>query len=222
MPQTISTTVYSFDELSDEAKETAIQNERTSRENHWYFPWQDEYQDTLTAFCERFGIQVKERERCDGTVDIKNGCYPDINGNADAWTQRRYDISGESVRGLRLRTFILNNFDDVLYERKKQWVKGYVPHYANKHRISRVFTQETCCPFTKFWADDAMLQPMRDFIANPTSKRPTYDLNELMDDCVSAWNRAWEDECRYYFSDECITDDICANEYQFTEDGERV
>ena len=216
MPQTISTTVYTFDELSDEAKEVAIQNERTSRANHWYFPWQDEYQDTLTAFCERFGITVEDSGRYDGTVDIKCGCYPDINGNADFWTREQYDISGESVRGLRLRTFILNNFSDVLYERKKQYVSGY----GSKHRISRVFTTETCCPFTGFWADDAMLQPMRDFITNPTSKRPTYDLNDLMDDCVAAWNRAWVADCNWYLSDTCIVDDIRANEHQFTEDGE--
>lgn len=216
MPQTISTTVYTFDELSDEAKEVAIQNERTSRNNHWYFPWQDEYQDTLSAFCKRFGITVEDGGRYDGTVDIKNGCYPDINGNADAWTCEKYDITGESVRGLRLRTFILNNFDDVLYERKRQYVNGY----GSKHRISRVFTRETGCPFTGFCADDAMLQPMRDFIADPTSKRPTYDLNELMDDCVSAWNRAWVADCNWYLSDTCIVDDIRANEHQFTEDGE--
>lgn len=219
MPKTISTTVYSFDELSDKAKEVAIENERTSRANHWYFPWQDEFQATLTAFCKRFGIKhVEDSGRFDGTVEIKYGCYPDIDGNADAWTQRHYDISGESVRGLRLRTFILNNFSDVLYERKKQYVNGY----NSKNRVSRVFMTETCCPFTGFCADDAMLQPMRDFIANPTSKRLTYDLNDLMDDCVSAWNRAWLAECKWYFSDECITDDIRANEHQFTEDGERA
>lgn len=219
MPQTICTTVYSFDELSDEAKELAIQNERTSRENHWYLPWRNEYQDTLTAFCKRFGITVEDNGRhYYGTVDIQHGCYPKVSGNADAWTQRHYDISGESVRGLRLRTFILNNFDDVLYERKKQYVNGY----GSKHRISRVFKTETCYPFTGFCADDDMLQPMWDFIANPTSKPPTYDLNDLMDDCVSAWNRAWLAECKWYFSDECITEDIRDNEYQFTEDGERV
>lgn len=216
MPQTICTTVYSFDELSEEAKQKAIENERTSRYNHWYFPWQDEYQDTLSAFCERFGIKVEDSGRCDGTVYIKNGCYPDINANADFWTREKYDISGESVRGLRLRTFILNNFSDVLYERKKQYVNGY----GSKHRVSRVFTTETCCPFTGFCADDDILQPMREFIANPTSKRPTYDLNDLMSDCVSAWNSAWEDNYKYYFSDECITEDIRNNEFQFTEDGE--
>lgn len=220
MPQTISTTVYSFDELSDEAKEKAIENERHGRSYFNDIPWASEYADTLSAFCDRFGIQVKDSGRYDGTVEIKNGCYPDINGNADAWTQRHYDISGESVRGLRLRTFILNNFSDVLYELKKQYVRGYVPHYANKHRISHVFTTETCCPFTGFCADDDMLQPMWDFIANPTSKPPTYDLNDLMDDCVSAWNRAWEDECKYYFSDECIIEYLRESDYQFTEDGE--
>lgn len=218
MPQTICTTVYSFDELSDEAKQVAIQNERDSRSNHWYFPWQNEYQDTLSAFCERFGITVEDNGYSYGTVDVKHGCYPKVSGNADTWTQRRYDITGENVQGLRLRTYIINNYGDVLFERRKKYTKGY----GSKHRISRVFTTETSCPFTGFCADDDILQPMRDFVNNPTSKRPTYDLHDLMDDCVSAWNRAWMADCAYYLSDECITDDICANEYQFTENGEMV
>lgn len=219
MPQTISITVYSFDELSSEAKERAIEAERSARNNHWYFPWQDEYQSTLSAFCERFDIEVEDIcGHYDGTVEIKKGCYPDLNSNADTWYQRRYDIYGEKVRGLRLRTYVINNFSDVLYERRKQYVNGR----GSKHRASNVFTTPTDCPFTGFCADDAMLQPMRDFVADPTSRPATYDLNDLMGDCVSAFNSAWLRDCEWYMSDECITGDILANEYQFTEDGDRV
>lgn len=218
MPRTISTTVYSFDELSAEAKQVAIQNERDSRSNHWFFPWQNEYQDTLSAFCERFGIRVVDSGYCDGTVSINPWCYPKVSGNADAWTQDRYDITGENVQGLRLRTYILNNYGDVLFERRKKYTKGY----GSKHRISRVFTTETSCPFTGFCADDDILQPLRDFVKNPTSKPPTYDLNDLIDDCVSAWNSSWIADVDNYLSDESITEDIRLNEYQFTENGERV
>ena len=94
MPTTITKTVYSFDELSDEAKETAIQNERNGRSYFNDIPWLSEYADSLSAFCDRFGV----------TTDVH---YDDRNYISES-TLLEY---GESIRGLRLRTYILNNYD---------------------------------------------------------------------------------------------------------------
>lgn len=52
--QTIETTIYTFDELSDEAKENAIQQHRQSVE----YPWFSECLDSLKAFCDEFGVTV--------------------------------------------------------------------------------------------------------------------------------------------------------------------
>lgn len=199
MPQTISTTVYTFDELSDEAKEVAIQNERNGRSYFNDIPWRSEYADSLSAFCDRFGV----------TTDVH---YDDRNYIRQS-TLPEY---GESIRGLRLRTYVINNYSDVLYERKKQYVNGY----GSKHRISRVFMTETCCPFTHFCGDEALLQPIRDFVTGKTSHRPTYDLNDLLSDCVHSFNLAWECEVDTYYSDETITEYLREWEFQFTEDGE--
>jgi hypothetical protein len=53
--QVIETTVFTFEELEDRAKENARDWWRGVEE----FPWFDEYKDSITAFCGKFGIQVK-------------------------------------------------------------------------------------------------------------------------------------------------------------------
>lgn len=47
--------IYSFDELSDKAKETAISNYRSIG---FEYAWQDESHESLKAFCSLFGVEV--------------------------------------------------------------------------------------------------------------------------------------------------------------------
>ena len=50
-------TTYSFSELSDQAKETAISDYRSKG---FEYHWQDENHDSLNAFCALFGVRVKD------------------------------------------------------------------------------------------------------------------------------------------------------------------
>ena len=54
--RTIETTIYFFDELSDEAKEAAIQHIRQITE----YPWYSECVDSLKAFCNVFNVRVTD------------------------------------------------------------------------------------------------------------------------------------------------------------------
>lgn len=54
--QVIETTVYTFDELNDKAKERARDWWRGIGE----FPWFDEYQASLNAFCDKFNIRITD------------------------------------------------------------------------------------------------------------------------------------------------------------------
>lgn len=203
MPQTIEAIVYSFDELSEDAKERAIQDAREDRQR-WENPWTDEYRGSLDAFAKEFGIDWSSNHYGDGVYVNE---YPTVGGNASRWDIERYDISGESVRGMRLRTYLLNNYQNVLYQYKK---------YGK--RTSRLAVEETCCPFTGFCADADLLDPIRLFIANP---RPNVDLNDLMDECLDSYTRSWRAECEHYLSDEDIIEAL-AYDRRFTEDGEAV
>lgn len=52
--QVIETTVFTFEELNDRAKEKARDWFREGNE----FPWFDEYKDSLVAFCDKFNIRI--------------------------------------------------------------------------------------------------------------------------------------------------------------------
>jgi hypothetical protein len=54
--RTIETTIYRFDELSDEAKERAISHHMQNIE----YPWFSECLDSLKTFCSEFGVKVTD------------------------------------------------------------------------------------------------------------------------------------------------------------------
>lgn len=72
---------YSFSELSDEAKETAISN---YRQQGFEYAWQDESRESLDAFCALFGVEVK-----DWSISTWGNSY--INTNAENAHFRRWN-----------------------------------------------------------------------------------------------------------------------------------
>jgi len=54
--RTVETTIYTFDELSDEAKERAISQHRQCFE----YPWFSECLESLKTFCSEFGVEVTD------------------------------------------------------------------------------------------------------------------------------------------------------------------
>lgn len=82
--RTIETTIYRFDELSDKAKERAIENMRRITE----YPWFSECLDSLRAFCDEFSVRVTDYTLSD--------CY-----RASIST----DSTSRNFRGVKLSSF---------------------------------------------------------------------------------------------------------------------
>ena len=72
--------VYTFDELNDQAKEKAREWYRCSSD----YPWFDEARDCLTAFCDHFGVTVKDYSIGDSSGFV------------------RTDATNENFRGVKL------------------------------------------------------------------------------------------------------------------------
>jgi hypothetical protein len=85
----IEKTVYTFDELSDEAKERARGWYRASFE----YPWFGEIQDSMNAFCDKFGVK------------ILNYSLGDHRGSIDT------DVMPSHFRGLKLKNI---NRDEMM------------------------------------------------------------------------------------------------------------
>lgn len=207
MSRIIETTLYSFNELSQEAKKRAIKDERRNREQYGEIPWRSEYLDSLEEFARKFRITWEFNHSGDGVYVVS---YPAVDGNASRyWDIEKYSISGESVRGIRLRTYLLNRYWHFLFQHKT-----YGRRSSKRSRRSRLAVEETCCLFTGFRVDEDLLEPIRGFVASP---RPNIDLNDLVDECLDSWTRAWQAECEYYFSNECIIEGL--RDCEFTQDG---
>ena len=194
--ETITVNLYSFDELSERAQQRAIDREREARYSDVEYPYHGETYDTLNAFCERFYVDWED--------------YGLYNSNIGA-NRIRLD-NYEGLSGLRLRTYLVNNFSDVLSQRKTYG------KYGGKRRASRIIYEETDCPFTAYCMDYTILQPIRDFIAKPTANT---DYKGLIEDCLHEFSKAWNDEIEQWYSDECIREDLqCRDHVQYEEDGD--
>lgn len=190
--KTIEIQLYKFNELSSEAQQNAIDKWRESDEYVNGY----ENEQSLKAFLETFPIQVKD-------------------WSYDAYSHNeRILYSGEAdhqlLSGKRLVSFLMNNYYSVLFEKKVFKLK------SGKTRKSRIIEQETCCPFTGFHTDEALLQPIREFLKTPSKT----DFEDLLADCIFQWGKACESDCYYQQTTECITETILANDYDFTANGE--
>lgn len=92
--ETIALNLYSIDELSDDARKVAINNERKSIHVNG-IPWADEYRDSLTAFCEEFSVELD-----------RDGDY----------RRSTMDENVLNLSGNRLRTYLVNNYSAILDE----------------------------------------------------------------------------------------------------------
>jgi hypothetical protein len=155
-----------------------------------HFPWGGEWKDSLKAF---------ERESPLEVTDWAVG-YPRTFVDFDMETRGHWaSTKGESddwateMTGLRLWKYLRRTYGRLL--RKD-------------------------CPLTGYCGDESLLKPIREAIASHPSALRQTSLQDVMAQCLSAWAYDYEDDIDHWLSDEAIMEDIEANEYRFTEDGE--
>lgn len=123
---------YAFNELSDQAKETAISNYRS---NGFEYSWQDENRDSLNAFCALFGVSVK-----DWSIGTYGHSYIKTdadNGHFRSWNKAKVAAIPEFLTGYCLdcdfiETFkkefdrtgnVLGAFNDAINAGLSAWIK---------------------------------------------------------------------------------------------------
>lgn len=190
--RTVRTKVFKFDELSDKAKEKAIDLLR-SNEN----PWDRENFQALQEFCKIFPARI----------------------NRDGDLQYCGDVQ---LKGYRLATYIRNNYGSYIFKPKQYWIcdgRLNTVGVNSKHRDSKVFVIEDGCPLTGFWMDNEILKPVFEFLRNPGV---TTDFEDLIIECSRAYDRACEKDFAFQTSNEQTIETIQANEYEFLKDGSLI
>ena len=207
--KTIRTKVFSFSELNEAAQQQAIKDYRNNGINtdHIY----DEAQNTVKEFNDLFGTKEDSRS----WLEIYTG---------------HIDDNIMNLKGLRLRTYIINNFGHKLYKGKyfslwSKTEKSY-KHYKDgypvlKSRYSKVIF-DNCCVLTGVCYDNSILQPVYDFIENYKGKADYYsymDFEMLMNDCIAELEKDIESEVDAMNGNEYITEQLENNDQEYTKDG---
>ena len=73
------------------------------------------------------------------------------------------------------------------------------------------------CPFTGYFGDESLLEPMRDFIKKPNKNISFY---ELINECFDNWTKEHQKDIEYWESFDGIKEEILTHDYQFKADGD--
>jgi hypothetical protein len=203
--KTIEVTLYEFNELSQHAQRTAIDKCRETHSNYGYH-WDEENLASLRKFADIFDCSFPGRD------------YSDV---------IKYDGSGNELTGLRLRTFLINNYGETLFKRK---YLGHINHHVKHRMVKNKTAQRTNnqyaqiysntqidkdCNLTGYFIDHELLTSIWNFIDKPDNST----MQDLVDESLHNWGKAVEADHEYQDSDEYIAEKIEANKYEFTADG---
>jgi hypothetical protein len=221
--KTIEIKLYQFQELNKQAQEKALNNYRSEGIDCSYF--YDEAHETVKKFHDIFGTEDGHHS----WLDIKTA---------------HIDENILELKGLRLRTYIINNFYSQIFsgKYKKSWYfkEGEAPkklcklirtsEYKYKegketktgvkqiYRSKINFTND--CELTGVCYDYSILKPLYDFLAwNDPKNDSTTTFEELMENCIYSLKKDLESEEEYINSDEAIIETFESNNWHFEENG---
>lgn len=199
--RTVRTKVYKFSELSDDAKQKAIEWYRRSSEGDEYYLY-DEAHESVKEFHEIFGTKPGSRS----WLDVRTS---------------HLDDNLMNLKGLRLQKYIWNNFKDQLFSGKYYSRNGVG---SNNYKSRRSNCQiDHSCELTGVCYDESLLQPIYEFLE--WKLRPSYnsymDFETLVNDCFASLEKDLEAELQARNEDDYIIEQIECNEYEFTREGRR-
>lgn len=204
MPTTIETTVYTYDELSDDAKEKA---------RDWYrglgldYDWWDGNYEDFNSVGAILGLDI------DLSKTYFTGFYSQ--GDGSSFTADYAYVKGmkAAIREYAPKDKILHDIADRIAEAQKNLfygATGYVKPWSGRSYLIEVdlYDQngndfECAIPALTYLNDNAQA------------------IVEAIEDLNGWFYRQLEKQYEYLTSDEAIAETIVSNEYTFTEDGRR-
>lgn len=207
----IITNAYQYSELSDNAKQKAVESYRGKGydESHYF----EEVTDSVKKLAEVFNLKFGREY-----TDIRTGHIDD-------------DIL--NLTGIRLYKYLVNNYYSDLFKPKyikaidgiktgRQFIfKVHKSHKGESYTqvYSKNFVSPDNCPLTGVCYDNDILKPVYDFLKKPDNSTTFED---LIRDIESAISKTYSDTEEWINSDEFIIDAIEANEMEFTESGKII
>lgn len=212
----IKTEVYSFEELSDEAKQKAVEDHRDLCSGDQP-AWSAENRQTMEKFSEIFPIKVT------------NWSYGERSEGVSFHFEAEDYI--EELSGFRLAKYLWNNYKGNLFKGKfygNLKTNEFVKHkriksselYKNGNRFNPYYSAiklDSSCVLTGYFMDDNILGPIYDFLNKPTN----INFRDLLEDCYFEWIKACNADIEWQNSNEYLSEELINNRYEFEEDGSK-
>ena len=213
----ITIKLYTFDELSDEAKKRA-HNTFLSTGDYWGAS--DDATATIKKVEELFGIKLSDWEN-------GSSCprYPTVTFQDSRWYNDALDLKGN-----RARAYLWNNFGKVLLTGRY-----YSKWHGTKYAHSRLFfdrVYDGTCPLTGVCFDCDALDPMAYFcfgvVWNGEKRVPSgrslradnaVTVKSVIQDCVYSMFKAFNADCEASESMDYFAELCEGNGWTFEEDG---
>ena len=196
--RTIERKIYHYDELSEQAQKMAIESMRDEISNVRTESDSYEYRNTLDRIEQIFRVHIY-----DWRVDEYNSYF-------------RFDFVGidedtENEPRLLLR-YLNTNVLPCIDNKKRYYSK--MARASRKSRILCNNNYEYC--LTGCWCDDAVDNALNNI--NQSVKKH-FNARDFVNSILEGFFKHWQNDCEYSTSDECIAEEIEANDYEFYENG---
>lgn len=213
----ITIKLYTFDELSDEAKKRAHEAFLSTGD---YWDASGDATATIKKVEELFGIKLSDWE-----IGSYNPRYPTVTFENSRWYNDALDLKGN-----RARAYLWNNFGKVLLTGRY-----YSKWRGTKHAHSRLFfdrVYDGTCPLTGVCFDCDALDPMAYFcfgvVWNGEKRVPSgrslradnaVTVKSVIQDCVYSMFKAFNADCEASESMDYFAELCEVNGWTFEEDG---
>ena len=196
--RTIERKIYHYDELSDQAQKLAIESMRDEISNVRIDSDSVDYYNTLNEIEQIFGVKI-------------------YNWNVNEYNSYfRFEfthIDEETENEPRLLLRYLNTNVLPYIDNKKR----YYSKTARASRKSRILCNnsfEYC--LTGCWCDYAVDNALNNIKQSVKNK---FNAREFVNSILEGFFEQWRNDYEYAISDECISEEIEANDYEFYENG---
>lgn len=191
--RTVTINLFSFDELSESAKQKALNH---FRENNYY-----------SDFSDMVNTIEKIAEKCNFHCEWLN------NNEIDYYIEDYYWEEIENLKGKRAFAYVMNNYISPNMINKTYRLKN---NYYSKSRKSKLFKTINDCCFTGYAVDCCFFEAFKEW-KNKFNNNTT--VGEFIILLSKKLNKEWEAEIDYVNSDEFIEEVMTYNGYEFLEDG---
>lgn len=196
--RTIERKIFRYDELSEQAQKVATEFMRDEISNVRIESDSYEYQNTLDKIEQIFGVKVY-----DWNVDGYNFYFRFDFTNIDEETEREPRL---------LLRYLNTNVLPCIDNKKRYYAK--TAGVSRKSRILYNNSYEYC--LTGCWCDSAIDNALNNIKQSIKNK---FNARDFVESILEGFFKQWQNDCEYSTSDECIAEEIEANDYEFYENG---